>query len=91
MRCCLLPHSQDVNRRQALLWALALLPTLQASALATLPALAEEGAAEGNGEIRTVFVAGSSGQTGRRLVSELRARGFKVKAGVRVSYQERYA
>ncbi|KAG1669154.1 hypothetical protein FOA52_002666 [Chlamydomonas sp. UWO 241] len=31
----------------------------------------------------TVLVVGATGQTGRRLVSELRARGFKVKAGVR--------
>jgi uncharacterized protein YbjT (DUF2867 family) len=32
-----------------------------------------------------VFVAGSTGNTGRRVVQQLRAAGYKVRAGVRVS------
>jgi hypothetical protein len=32
-----------------------------------------------------VFVAGATGNTGRRVVQQLRAAGYKVKAGVRVS------
>jgi hypothetical protein len=32
-----------------------------------------------------VFVAGSTGRTGRRVVQQLRAAGYKVRAGVRVS------
>eukprot|EP00878_Enallax_costatus_P027667 GHUV01029809.1.p1 GENE.GHUV01029809.1~~GHUV01029809.1.p1 ORF type:complete len:154 (+),score=27.43 GHUV01029809.1:242-703(+) len=35
--------------------------------------------------IETVFVAGSTGNTGRRVVQQLREAGFKVRAGVRVS------
>ena len=31
-----------------------------------------------------VFVAGASGSTGRKVVRELRERGFAVRAGVRV-------
>eukprot|EP00775_Hariotina_reticulata_P003818 gene3818-4076_t len=34
-------------------------------------------------QIRTVFVAGSTGSTGRRVVQQLRAAGYKVRAGVR--------
>lgn len=33
--------------------------------------------------ITKVFVAGSTGQTGRRVVQQLRAKGFEVRAGVR--------
>lgn len=32
-----------------------------------------------------VFVAGSTGNTGRRVVQQLREAGYKVRAGVRVS------
>ena len=35
--------------------------------------------------IMQVFVAGASGSTGRKVVRELRKRGFTVRAGVRVS------
>ncbi|PNH08444.1 hypothetical protein TSOC_004973 [Tetrabaena socialis] len=42
-----------------------------------LRALAAEG-------ITTVFVAGSTGNTGRRVVAQLRQAGFAVRAGVRV-------
>jgi hypothetical protein len=36
-----------------------------------------------------VFVAGSTGKTGRRVVQQLRAAGYKVRAGVRVSGSSR--
>lgn len=35
-------------------------------------------------QITNVFVAGSTGSTGRRVVQQLRAAGYKVRAGVRV-------
>eukprot|EP00882_Tetradesmus_deserticola_P022492 GHRQ01024407.1.p1 GENE.GHRQ01024407.1~~GHRQ01024407.1.p1 ORF type:complete len:208 (+),score=49.92 GHRQ01024407.1:727-1350(+) len=63
-----------VDRRSLLLGLLAsgqLLPAGQ------LPALA------GSPSITTVFVAGSTGNTGRRVVQQLRAAGYKVRAGVR--------
>ncbi|KAF6252548.1 pyridine nucleotide binding protein [Scenedesmus sp. NREL 46B-D3] len=63
-----------VDRRSLLLGLLAagqLLPGSQ------LPALA------GTPDITTVFVAGSTGNTGRRVVQQLRAAGYKVRAGVR--------
>eukprot|EP00959_Pyramimonas_sp_CCMP1952_P341160 7146744-Pyramimonas_sp.AAC.1 len=41
-----------------------------------MPALADE-------EVKKVFVAGATGQTGRRVVEQLRARGIAVRAGVR--------
>jgi nucleoside-diphosphate-sugar epimerase len=34
--------------------------------------------------VEQVFVAGSTGNTGRRVVQQLRAAGYKVRAGVRV-------
>uniref|UniRef100_A0A383WCG6 NAD(P)-binding domain-containing protein n=1 Tax=Tetradesmus obliquus TaxID=3088 RepID=A0A383WCG6_TETOB len=63
-----------VDRRTLLLGLLAagqLLPAWQLPALADTP------------EITTVFVAGSTGNTGRRVVQQLRAAGYKVRAGVR--------
>lgn len=36
----------------------------------------------GNSE-KTVFVAGATGQTGKRIVNELLAQGYVVRAGVR--------
>ena len=41
-----------------------------------LPARADE-------EVKKVFVAGATGQTGRRVVEQLRAKGIAVRAGVR--------
>lgn len=41
-----------------------------------------EGSQEGTGNER-VFVAGASGNTGRRIVKELLSQGYKVRAGVR--------
>lgn len=35
------------------------------------------------GEKKKVFVAGATGQTGKRIVEQLLSRGFAVKAGVR--------
>lgn len=63
-----------MDRRTLLLGLLAagqLLPAWQLPALADTP------------EITTVFVAGSTGNTGRRVVQQLRAAGYKVRAGVR--------
>jgi len=62
----------DVDRRSILLSSAASI--LIYPQLAALPASADP---------ITVFVAGSTGQTGRRVVLELRKRGFKVRAGVR--------
>ncbi|KAI8476043.1 MAG: hypothetical protein J3K34DRAFT_477309 [Monoraphidium minutum] len=69
--------------RRALLAALA----AGALALAPAPARADDGAAEAAAPaapaITKVFVVGATGQTGRRVVQELRAAGFQVRAGVR--------
>lgn len=38
---------------------------------------------EGGSASKKVFVAGSTGSTGKRIVNQLLAKGFAVKAGVR--------
>lgn len=73
--------------RRALLASAALLLTAGQAAWPSLPAAsaeAEAGSAGAAQPVSKVFVAGATGQTGRRVVRELRARGFTVVAGVRV-------
>ncbi|CAG9466527.1 unnamed protein product [Pedinophyceae sp. YPF-701] len=69
----------QIARRQLLTGVplAALAATLPHGLFDVAPAHAADGA------ITTVFVAGATGNTGRRVVAELRARGYSVIAGVR--------
>jgi len=72
--------SRMPTRREALSVSTAsLLAAVVAPALIHVPAAA----AAGGGSVSTVFVAGATGQTGRRVVEQLRRKGINVRAGVR--------
>eukprot|EP00240_Pyramimonas_obovata_P004055 CAMPEP_0118925594 /NCGR_PEP_ID=MMETSP1169-20130426/3458_1 /TAXON_ID=36882 /ORGANISM="Pyramimonas obovata, Strain CCMP722" /LENGTH=347 /DNA_ID=CAMNT_0006866941 /DNA_START=31 /DNA_END=1074 /DNA_ORIENTATION=- len=62
----------DVSRRQLM----TAMGTGMLLSYIDLPALADQ-------EVKKVFVAGATGQTGRRVVQQLRAKGIAVRAGVR--------
>mmetsp|Transcript_21742 Transcript_21742/g.37336 ORF Transcript_21742/g.37336 Transcript_21742/m.37336 type:complete len:325 (-) Transcript_21742:151-1125(-) len=66
---------RDMLRRTAIAASLAAAPTLASS---PMPALADDEAA-----IKTVVVAGATGQTGSRIYDRLRAQGFATTGGVR--------
>lgn len=70
--------SASASRRAMLLTLGAAAASVAGQLVPVLPALAAEG-------ITTVFVAGATGNTGRRVVQQLRGAGFNVRAGVRVS------
>lgn len=67
----------QLGRRRALLAAL-----LAAAPLSSPRAARAAAVPPADGDA-TVFVAGATGQTGRRVVQQLRAAGYKVRAGVR--------
>ncbi|CAK0784887.1 hypothetical protein CVIRNUC_008092 [Coccomyxa viridis] len=69
------PGSVDLGRRDVFLSTATLTAALLFSNASFNPAAAAD--------IKTVFVAGASGSTGKKVVRELRERGFAVRAGVR--------
>ncbi|KAL3851468.1 hypothetical protein ACJIZ3_013350 [Penstemon smallii] len=56
---------------------------LKASAMEPVSEIREEGNDEGASVKKKIFVAGATGSTGKRIVEQLLAKGFAVKAGVR--------
>ncbi|KAG2498723.1 hypothetical protein HYH03_003463 [Edaphochlamys debaryana] len=75
-----LPASTDAGRRGMLRLLLGAAGVAGGLGLRLTGGALEALAAEG---VTTVFVAGATGNTGRRVVQQLRAAGFAVRAGVR--------